>query len=255
MLSVIIPSYKDKSLHKTIDSILDNFVNEFEVIPVVDGYEPPAFIKDSRVKPLILKDNVGMREAINAGVRVARGKYIMRSDEHCLFCPGFDAILLSDIAENQIVTARRYFLDPEKWEVMPKHFVDYEKLIIMDNPKKFSASNWKKRSKDRAHIKIDESMALQGSFWLMNKSWWESVIVKLDTKGYGPHYQDTTEMLFKTWAAGGRLMLNKKAWYAHKHRDFNRTHQYPIERAIPEWKFALDTWLPAYEEVRKKWGI
>ena len=49
-------------------------------------------------------------------------------------------------------------------------------------------------------------------------------------------------------------MLNKNTWYAHKHRSFNRTHHYPTEKAIPEWKYALEKWLPDYERIRKKWG-
>jgi hypothetical protein len=31
-------------------------------------------------------------------------------------------------------------------------------------------------------------------------------------------------MVFKTWKAGGKLMLNKNTWHAHKHRSFARTH-------------------------------
>jgi len=39
-LSVIIPSYKDPLLFKTIQSILDNFTGNFDIIPVLDGYVP-----------------------------------------------------------------------------------------------------------------------------------------------------------------------------------------------------------------------
>ena len=31
-----------------------------------------------------------MREAINTGVKAAKGKLILRSDEHCMFADGFD---------------------------------------------------------------------------------------------------------------------------------------------------------------------
>jgi len=256
-LSVIIPSYKDPLLHKTISSILDNFEGDFEIIPVIDGYElQQPIVSDLRVKPVYLKDNVGMRGAINAGVAAATGDYIMRTDEHCMFSKGFDKIMLDGIQDNWILTARRYYLDPVKWEVMQgEGYVDYEKLIIKENPKKFSGVKWINRTKKRSKIMVDETMMMQGSCWIMSKAWWNTVIKELQVVGYGPHYQDTTEMIFKTWQAGGKLMLNKNAWFAHKHRSFNRTHQYPTEKAIPEWFYALGTWLPTYEKVRIQWGI
>jgi len=153
---------------------------------------------------------------------------------------------------------RRYFLDPVKWEIIGNKYIDYEKLLIIEKPngrRKFSAMAWKVRTRERKDILIDETMAMQGSCWLMNKSWWEKVIVRLDSNGYGILYQDTTEMLFKTWNAGGKLMLNKKTWYAHKHRDFNRTHNYPGELSEVVFRFALSKHMEDYLKVRAKWGI
>ena len=255
-LSIIIPSFKDPLLHKTIENILDNFEGNYEIIPVLDGYEPEqALPEDRRINPIRLEKNGGMREAINAGIRAAKGKYLMRSDEHCMFCKGFDRIVLNDIQDEQIVTTRRYFLDPIKWEVIDGKYVDYEKLIVKEDPKKFSSVAWPSRDKERLDIPIDETMAMQGSVWIMARSWWNKAIDRLQTEGYGPHYQDTTEMLFKTWKAGGKLMLNKNAWYAHKHREFNRTHHYATERAIPEWLYALNKHYDDYQKVKQSWGI
>lgn len=255
-LSVIIPSYKDPFLHKTIADILEKFTGSFEIIPVIDGYKlKEPLPEDPRIKPVILKTNGGMRNAINAGVQAARGKWLMRSDEHCMFAPGFDREMLRRIHRNWIVTARRYFLDPYKWEIMEEEgFIDYEKLIIKGGYK-FSAMKWWGRTKSHRNVMLDKTMAMQGSCWIMSRKWWDEVIGELQTEGYGPHYQDTTEMSFKTWAAGGKLMLNKNTWYAHKHRSFNRSHQYPEAKAMPEWKYALDKWQPEYEQIRKTWNI
>jgi glycosyltransferase involved in cell wall biosynthesis len=254
-LSVIIPSWKDPYLHTTIAGILANFETNFEIIPVLDGYEPDKPLpSDPRVKPLILEENVGMREAINKGVEVARGKYLMRSDEHCMFCKGLDRIVLEDIQDNHIVTVRRYFLDPEKWEVMEdKGVIDYEKLVVARDPKKFTSQKWDARTQERTQHLYDENMAMQGSFWIMPRPWWDKVIGRLQTEGYGPHYQDSVEMLFKTWEAGGKLMLSKKAWYAHRHRSFPRTHGYPRSKARWEWLYALNKWYEVYVEERKRW--
>jgi len=83
----------------------------------------------------------------------------------------------------------------------------------------------------------------------MPKSWWEKTVVELDSTGYGTHYQDSIEMIFKTWQAGGKLMLNKNTWHAHKHRAFNRTHNYPNKLSRASWDYALKTWKHYYEEV------
>ena len=53
MLSCIIPSYKDPSLHKTIQSILDNAEGEVEVIVILDGYWT-EIVDDPRVRVLHL---------------------------------------------------------------------------------------------------------------------------------------------------------------------------------------------------------
>jgi len=261
-LSVVIPSYKDPLLHGTINSILDNSAlgGELEIIVVLDGYWTKSnIIDDPRVRIVHLGKNRGMRGAINAGVLVASGEYMMRTDEHCVFAKGFDKEIIDNMEDNWIVTARRYFLNPVEWEIMDMPYVDYEKLVIQGD-KKFCGQKWHSRTRERRGMMIDETMAMQGSFWIMKKSWWDKVIVELDTEGYGPLYQDSHEMVFKTWKAGGKLMLNKNTWYAHKHRSFSRTHS----NGTPEnpsnndacFKYSLDTWKDYYlNDIKLKWKI
>lgn len=255
-LSIIIPSFKDPYIHKTIDSILANAETDFEIIVVLDGYWQP-FIDNPRIRLVHLGKNRGMREAINAGVRVARGEYLMRTDEHCMFAKGWDKEIISNIKDNEIMTARRYFLDPEKWEVMDLPPVDYEKLVIQDlgDLKKFTGQPWRSRTKERKDIMIDETMAMQGSFWIMKRSWWDKVIGELQTEGYGTMYQDSHEMVFKTWQNGGRLMVNKNTWFAHKHVSFKRTHNYGRKDYEPCLKYAYDKWQDYYQEIRQKWLV
>jgi len=257
MISVVIPSYKDPLLHKTIDSLLDNSEGVIEIIPVIDGYElKKPFREDKRIKPVILKKNVGMRGAINAGVSASHGKYIMRVDEHCMFGSGYDVKLLQYIHDNWIVTPRRYKLDAVKWEVMNDLHIDYEKLIIVQPRNKFASVPWRSRDVDRAHIMLDEKMAMQGSCWLMSRKHWDTVIKELQSEGYGTHYQDSIEMTFKTWKAGGMLMLNKYTWYAHKHRKFPRTHNIKRDSSDASFKYSLGIWGDYYKKVIKpRWEL
>lgn len=257
MLSIVIPSYKDPLLHKTIDSLLENAFGDIEIIVVLDGYWTLPK-QDSRVKIIHLGQNRGMRDAINTGVSIAKGDFLMRTDEHCMFGNGYDRILTDTCQSNWIVTPRRYFLDPNEWKVMDIPYVDYEKLVIQEG-KKFSGQRWIDRTKKRIGIMIDETMAMQGSCWVMSRKWWDDVIGELDTTNYGPLYQDSHEMVFKTWKAGGKLMVNKNAWFAHKHRTFPRMHNNgTIENPSNNeacWKYSLDTWKEYYDEIKPQWGI
>lgn len=261
-LSVVIPSYKDPILHRTIESLLLNseLGDQLEIVVVLDGYWPnDPIVADDRVVIVHKGQNAGMREAINTGVLVSKGDFIMRVDEHCAFAKGYDRIMTESCQPNWIMTARRYFLDPVKWELMDLPPVDYEKLVVQGGVK-FAGQRWDSRSVERKDIMIDETMAMQGSMWLMPRAWWDKVIFQLQTEGYGPLIQDSHEMVFKTWQNGGKLMLNKNTWYAHKHRSFPRTHNNGTKETPANcdagYAYALDVWRDYYEkEVRPLWGI
>lgn len=260
MLSVIIPSYNEPLLKPTVQSILDNAVGEIEVICVLDGNWMTAEIDDPRVVTLHLGENRGMRGAINAGVAIARGEYLMRSDAHCSFAPGFDKVILDTIEDDWIVTPERFFLDTKKWEIMDNPPINFCKLIIRGG--KFSAEKWDSKDKEMADagVMIGETMGMQGSVWFMKKSWWEKVIGELQTEGYGHLIQDSTEMIFKTWKAGGKMMLNRNTWHGHRERTFGRTHSTQREsnpaNCEAGYKYAIDVWGEYYNEVIKpRWKI
>lgn len=257
-LSVVIPSYKDRFLIPTIDSLLSNseLGDQLEIIPVFGGHWPTFKLReDPRVRCLHLGEDRGMRGHINAGVSVARGEFIMRLDSHCMFAKGYDKELTESCQPNWIITAKRYFLDPVNWKVMDIPPIVYEKLVIQGGIK-FAGQRWRSRTKERKDIMIDETMAMQGSMWVMPHEWWNKVIGELQVEGYGTLYQDSHEVVFKTWKAGGKLMVNKNTWFAHKHRSFTRTHNYGKAEATPGWKYSLDTWREYYEkEIRPKWEI
>lgn len=247
---------------KTVRSLLDNTGlegDELEVVVVLDGYEPTfELVQDPRVR-YIRQANTGMRGAINTGVREARGEFIARFDEHCMVAKNWDKIILDGpFEDNWIMTLSRHELDPVKWEVMSKEPKNFSKLIICEDlaKRKFAGVTWRSRNKEMANVDIAETMAMQGSFWIMHKSWWEKVIGELQEEGYQKLYQDSVEMTFKTWQAGGKLMLNKKTWYAHKHRSFKRTHNINGVDSQKSFDYALKVWTPYYQKViRPRFGI
>jgi len=258
---------KDPLLFKTIRSLLDNseLGDQLEVIGVWDGYFPDAslIITDPRVKYIHLGKNRGMRGAINAGVAIATGEFFMRLDEHCSFAKGYDKVLTDACQPNEIMTARRYYLDPVKWEVMQdKGHVDYEKLVIQnvsDTVRKFAGKPWRERDEKRKDVMVDETQAMQGSMWIANREFFLKTVGELQTEGYGPLIQDSVEACMKYWQVGGRLMLNKNTWFAHKHRDFPRTHNNgTVENPANNeqgYTYALQVWEKYYTDVLlPKWA-
>lgn len=245
-LSVIIPSWKDPYLIPTIRSLLDNseLEDQMEILVVLDGYWRTDIPNDPRLKILHLGANRGMRSAINAGVRVAKGEYVARSDEHCHFSKGWDRILLETIQDDWIVYPLRYALDPEKWEIIKEiPPVGVEKLIIDKKRNKFAGVPWARRETDEP---LSESLAMQGSFWCLKRSLWDRLgELPLD----GGHYGDSLDLTFGVWKLGGKLMVNRRCWYAHKFREFNRTHHLSHEEAAVGWAHSLEKYGEYYKTV------
>lgn len=225
MLSVVIPSYKDPFLQKTIDSLLENAQGEIEVIPVLDGYTPETPIKsDSRVKVIDLPANRGMRGAINAGLAKARGEYVMKCDSHCLFGQGFDKIMTENCAENWLMIPRRYSIDEINWQRHDKRpFRDYHYLTIPMRTKGYgicmSNQDWLQRGGERNDPKydIDDTMTFQGSCWLADKKHFMKRVGFLDDRQetYGPFGGEQLEVGLKYWLGGDEVKVIKKTWYAH----------------------------------------
>lgn len=224
MVSIVIPARNEIFLTKTINDILSNAVGEIEVIPVLDGYWPSAeeIVHDPRVRYVHIGEAKGMRNAINTGVSLASGEYIMKLDAHCKVGYAFDKILAADCEDNWIVIPRRYRLDAEKWEVqqLGKLPVDYEFLChpgIDQHKVGLHGNIWNERTLKRIDTLIDDNMSFQGSCWFMTRKHWDW-LGGMSEEGYGQFVREAQEIGLKTWLGGGRVVTNKKTWYAHLHK-------------------------------------
>src|SRR3989344_5421091 len=154
-LSVIIPSRSEQFLSNTIADILKNAVGEIEVVAVIDGFRHPIELpQDQRLVIIKHRHPKGMRAAINAGAKAASGKYLMKSDGHCLFAPGFDEVLQKDCEANWVVIPRRYSLDAAGWKVHHNRPVrDYHYLCYPDPHKDHDQGmhgvEWPQRAAER----------------------------------------------------------------------------------------------------------
>ena len=217
MISVIIPSIDNRFLDKTILDILNKATSKIEIIVVVNGYELEEQIRDSRVKYIVTEK--GMRTALNAGYAIAQGEYIMKCDEHCMFAPGFDEVL-TDCEDNWVVIPRRKRLNPINWSLTDtdKLDVDYEFLSYPPNLG-IKGNIWNERTRERTDPKydIDDQMSFQGSCYFMSRKH-RDWLGDLDPTGYGQFAREPQEVGLKTWLGGGRVVINKKTWYAHLHK-------------------------------------
>ena len=228
MLSVIIPSYRDPVLHKTIDSLLDNAEGEIEIIPVLDGYIPdPPVIEDKRVKIIHLVKNHGMRGAINAGLKKAKGDFIMKSDSHCLYGKGFDRIMAEDCQENWLMIPRRYPLNLEEWRISRGRIKDYHFLSF---PTKSTYGfgtfpiEWRQRTYERLKDPkciIDDTMTFQGSCYFANRKYFMEHVGYLKDVDYASFFDEPLEVGLTYWLGGGEVKVTKKTHYAHLFKNRN----------------------------------
>jgi glycosyltransferase involved in cell wall biosynthesis len=210
MISIIIPARNEPYLQKTIDDLFLKAAGDIEVVAVLDGYWPDPPLKSYRRLKIIHRGTArGMRAGINAGARIAQGKYLMKCDAHCCFDPGFDEKLKADCEPDWTVVPRRYGLNVETWNRTDKLY-EFE-YIEKGTLKGRKWPEYADRVKDQ---EIVDLMTSQGSCWFTHLDrFWE--LGGLDEINYGIMGREAQETCLKTWLSGGRYVLNRKTWYAH----------------------------------------
>jgi glycosyltransferase involved in cell wall biosynthesis len=243
LVSVIIPSRGGQPyLQSTVTGLLNNAREDIEIIVVCDGIWPdPLLLDDKRV--IIVHHGTqfnsrGMKEGIMQGIAIARGEYIMKTDEHTMFDEGWDVKLKADCEDNWVVIPRRHRLLGDEWELEEYTInadgsltakpgarppVDYMYLSYpyerpFDKTCGLHGAEWRDRYYARKDILIDDTMSMQGSCYFMKRSWWDNVIKGFDVETFGNFTMEAQEIGNKTWYSGGRVVVNKKTWYAHMHK-------------------------------------
>lgn len=105
LISIIMPAYKaEKTIKKSIESILSQDYKNLELIIVIDGFDDPTYeickeINDSRLK-IFRKENGGVVGAYKYGIKQAQGKYLGFCDSDDTYKAGFITKGISIIKEN-----------------------------------------------------------------------------------------------------------------------------------------------------------
>src|SRR3989344_4842201 len=234
-LTVVIPNRNSPFTIKTIQDIFEKAVTNVEVVVNVDESWPEPLLDDKRVTYIHPGSPRGMRWGINAAVSLAKGKYLMKTDDHCLFAQGFDKVLIENHgADNWVQIPRRYSLDAENWKINEKRpYRDYMYLTYPDKGNGMKGVEWWERQRERTDPKfaIDDTPSMQGSCYFMTKNHFDNFLHGLSEEGYGQFSQESQEIGNKTWLGGGAMKVNKKTWYAHLHKGKHYGKMYHIGKA------------------------
>lgn len=210
---------------------------------------------DPRITVIHHRTAIGQRAATNEAARVARGEYVMKLDAHCAISPGFDTELLREFQPDWTVVPRQFNLHVFDWKCKQcgersyqspkppkcaKCGSRYHKQVLVWHPtdgtgkeRGVSRGGWKNVRTDfwrfdsnldfqywgelgnRPESKgaIADTMSLLGACWAMRRErYWE--LEGLD-ESLGSWGDMGTELSCKSWLSGGRLVVNKNAWFAH----------------------------------------
>lgn len=244
LVSIVIPSRNERFLTKTIKDLLEKATQDIEIIAILDGYYPlqKEIVDDERVHYIHFGKPRGMRAGINAGADISNGKYLMKIDGHCMVEKGFDERLKADCGEDWVVIPRRKRLEPESWTLRDVEKPDMDYMFITCPLTKddqswggsgFSGREWREKNKNPKlkGILIDDCLSFQGSCWFMHKDYFRFLEL-MDEVGYGEFYKEAQEIGFKCWLSGGRVIRNKKTWYAHLHKGKKYGRGYHLSRGM-----------------------
>jgi len=257
-LSIIIPARNEIYLEKTIDDLFSKAKGDIEVLVMLDGWWPdPPLTDRSNLTIVHTGSGCGMRANENTAARIANGKYLMKLDAHCMVDEGFDEILKADCEKDWLVVPSRYSLDAEKW-TRGRGPIDYLYLTypyLNDDMygyglhgKKWVGKNkgvkefYRKEQENKDKL-IDDIMAFQGSCWFMHRDLFFKIDC-LDTKHYknGMH-QESIELGMKVWLSGGRVVRNKKTWYAHWHKNVSSGYGLSKKEKYKSNEYSTDFWM------------
>lgn len=241
MLSVLIPNRNSPFLNNTIQDVLKHAGCEVEVIVNVDEKWPERLLNDARITYIHPSRPIGLREGANNCAKLAKGKYILKCDDHVAFGDNFGQILINaHLRDDWVQIPRRYALDPINWTIGNKgdnkYPVDY---MYLDFPRKGKAHDdgmhgveWRERRDQRINkpeYDLDDTPSMQGSCYFMTRNHFVNRLGYLDQTHYGHFAQESQEINFKTWLGGGAVRVNKKTWYAHLHKGKTYGRMYKLD--------------------------
>ena len=266
-LSILIPARNEMWLSRTVQDILEHAEGDTEIIVILDGAPAdPPIPQNDRVTVIYHPESIGQRAATNEAARIARGKYLMKVDAHCAFDQGFDVKMMADMQPDWTMVPVMRNLHVFDW-VCPDGHRRYQGpsgpckecgkpterdvvWIAKESPRSTSYrfdntlhfQYWGEYKKKQIGDLV-ETMSLQGSCFMVTKE--KYFELELCDENHGSWGQQGVEVACKTWLSGGRVIVNKKTWYAHLFRtqggDFG--FPYPNPGISKARQYSRDLWI------------
>ena len=239
-LSILIPARNEQFLARTVQDLLEHKKGATEILIGLDGaWADPGIPDHPDVKIVYYPESIGQRAITNKLCRLSKAKYVMKVDAHTAWDDGFDVKLLADMQDDWTMVPvmrnlhafdwvcpdghRRYQGPSGECKECGKPTVKDVVWIAKTNPQSTSYrfdktlhfqyfNEWKRHQTGD----LVETMSLQGScFLLTREKYWE---LNICDEAHGSWGQQGVEVACKTWLSGGRVICNKKTWYAHMFR-------------------------------------
>lgn len=261
-LSILIPARNEEFLGNTIDDILKNKRGDTEIIVGLDGGWPHSGLtQNGDLKVLFFPESIGQRAMTNRLASLSRAKYIMKVDAHCAFDDGFDVKMVNEMQDNWTMVPIMKNLHVFDWVcdgghrryqgksgVCEKCGGETKKDIVWKAKESPQSTSYKvnrdlefsyySEYKQKQFGDIVETMSLQGScFMTTRKKYWE---LEICDESWGSWGGQGAEVALKTWLSGGRVVVNKKTWYAHLFRTQGGDFGFPYPNPGDKQKKAKD---------------
>lgn len=257
-LSIIIPARDEQFLLETVEDIRRNKRGDTETIVILDGAWPDRPLPQyPDVKVVYLPKSIGQRAATNLGAQMSEATYIMKLDAHCSLAEGFDVELIATakvVGEDVTQIPTQYNLHAFDWVCtgcgtridqgptptgcktcakagQPQ---EWQKKVVWGRRR--ITESWRFDSelkfqyfgeyKDRAFTgEIEDVMSCLGACWFMARTrYW--FLEGMD-EAHGSWGQMGTELACKSWLSGGRMVVNRRTWFAHMFRTQGKDFGFP----------------------------
>jgi len=269
-LSILLPARNEQFLKNTVEDILKNKEAETEIIITLDGQWPTEGLDQHKdVTVIYVPEAIGQRAATNLACKLSKAKYVMKADAHCSFGKGFDRILLEDIKDDWTIVPKMYNLHVFDWLCKNGHRVYQgptpEKCKECGEPMEKDIL-WKAKSspettamrfdkdlkfqywggyKEKQKGDLVETMSILGACWMISRErYWELNICDENHGGWG---QQGTEVSCASWLSGGKVIVDKRTWFAHMFRtqggDFSFPYPMKGSDVNKARKYSKEIWL------------
>jgi glycosyltransferase involved in cell wall biosynthesis len=254
-LSIIIPARSEEFLKLTVEDILKNKRGNTEIIVGLDGqWANPPIDQHPDVNVIYYPESIGQRAITNRCVMLAQGKYVMKVDAHCAFDEGFDIKMteaFKETGDNVCMVPFMRNLHVYDWKCYKcgkRTYQDTGDICPIDGEKMRKKILWKPRSgtwnsaycfdpephfqyhgeqKVKQIGELVETMSLQGSCFMCTKE--KYLELNLNDEEFGSWGSQGIEVACKFWLSGGRVLCNKRTWYAHCFRTKPAVFGFPYQ--------------------------